>query len=189
MCGNGIGQTSGFFDAADRGQNFRRNLFIQLDVLVELSDHRSAQRLDFMVDTLIATGRRRPCDEHIVARLDRINAGATRTFDQHLDGTVWQLEHLQDVGHTAHTVQILGLGLILDRRFLGHQENASARFHSSFERFDRLWPADEQRDYHVREDHHIAQGQERQVNQLVGKGKIRGHCLDSSKWNTPGRWG
>jgi len=41
-----IGQASRFVDAGERGQDFRRNLLVQLDVLVERRKQRAAQRLD-----------------------------------------------------------------------------------------------------------------------------------------------
>jgi len=46
MCRNGVGQTARIVDAGDRSQNLGRNLLVQLDVLVKLLHHRTAQRLD-----------------------------------------------------------------------------------------------------------------------------------------------
>ena len=47
MRGNGVGQTAGIVNAADRGQDFGWNFFVQFDVLVKLLHHRAAQGLDF----------------------------------------------------------------------------------------------------------------------------------------------
>ena len=44
--GDGVGQAARVVDAGDRGQDLRRDLLVQLDVLVELLRHRAAQRLD-----------------------------------------------------------------------------------------------------------------------------------------------
>jgi len=44
--GNGVGQTSGFINIGDRSQDFRRDLFVELDVLVKLGNDGTAQRFD-----------------------------------------------------------------------------------------------------------------------------------------------
>jgi hypothetical protein len=44
-----------------------------------------------------------------------------------------------------------------------------ARLHGGLERLDGLGSADEQRDDHVREHHHVAQGQQRQLEMFGGK--------------------
>jgi hypothetical protein len=66
MRGNGIGQATGFLDAGERCQDFRRDLLVQLDVLVELRHHRAAHRLDLVVAPLFGTHRRDVGDEHLV---------------------------------------------------------------------------------------------------------------------------
>ena len=47
MGSNGIGETCRVFDARKRGQYFRRGLLVELDVLFEVSQKRTGQRLDF----------------------------------------------------------------------------------------------------------------------------------------------
>jgi hypothetical protein len=88
VCGNGIGQTPGVLDAGDRGQNFRWNLLVELDVLVELRDHRAAQRLDFVVGAIIGNHWACACKEHLVTRVDGLQARSLRAFDQDLHGPV-----------------------------------------------------------------------------------------------------
>ena len=44
--GDRVGQAAGIVDAGDRGQDLRRDLLVELDVLVELLHHRAAQGLD-----------------------------------------------------------------------------------------------------------------------------------------------
>ena len=67
---NRIGQTAGFLDAGDRGQDFRRNFLVELDVLVKLRDHRTAQGFDFMINARFGCNRLDNSDEHLVARLN-----------------------------------------------------------------------------------------------------------------------
>ena len=162
--GDGVGQTAGILDAGNRGQNFRRNLLVQFDVLVELGDHGAAHGLDLVI---LDTGlRQRDGGRHEYRglHLDGLDAGALRAFDQHLDGAVGQLEHLQDVGEAADAVEILRLRFVLGGRFLGHQQDVLAAFHGHFERLDRFRATDEQRNDHVREDDHVAQRQQRQFD-------------------------
>jgi hypothetical protein len=90
----------------------------------------------------------------------RSHAGTLHAFHQDLDRAIGQLEHLQDIGQAADFVHVLRHRLILGRRFLGDQENALAGFHRGFKRLDRLGTPDKERDHHVREHHHVAQGQQ-----------------------------
>jgi hypothetical protein len=76
--------------------------------------------------------------------------GALGAFDQHLDGAVGQLEHLQDICQAADAVEVLRFRLVLGRRFLGQQQDVLAAFHGHFEGLDRFRAADEERDDHVR---------------------------------------
>ena len=89
------------------------------------------------------------------------DAGAVDALDQHLDGAVGELEQLQDGRHRPDAVQILALRVVDVGLLLGDEKNALVRLHRKIERNDRLLPADEQRDHHVRIDHHVAQRQHR----------------------------
>ena len=70
----------------------------------------------------------------------------------------------------ADLVQVLGPGLVLGGGLLRHQQDALARLHRGFQRLDRLRAPDEQRDHHVREHHHVAQRQQRELD-AVGCGQ------------------
>ena len=91
------------------------------------------------------------------------DARALLAFDQHLHGAVGQLQHLQDGGDAADFEHVGDRGLVLGGGFLGHQHDAPLGFHRGFQRLDALGAADEQRDDHVGEHHHVPQRQERQV--------------------------
>ena len=145
-----VSATTGFLDAGDRGQHLRRDLLVQLDVLVELGDHGAAHRLDFVIGSVVVAerrGRRR----NMFSPATIASRGALRSFDQHLHGAVRQLQHLQDVGDAADAVEILFRGLILGRGFLGNQQDALTGLHCSLQRLDRLGTTDEERDDHMRE--------------------------------------
>ncbi len=95
-----------------------------------------------------------PADELVDAR-------ALDALDQHLDGAVGELEQLQDRGHGADAVQVLQLRIVDVGLLLRDQQDALVGLHGHVERQDRLLAADEQRDHHVRIDHHVAQRQHR----------------------------
>ena len=46
--GDGVGELAGLVDLIDRDQDLRRDLFVQLDVLLELGNHGPGQRLDLL---------------------------------------------------------------------------------------------------------------------------------------------
>ena len=117
--------------------------------------------------------------KHRFLRLDRFDMRTLCTLNQHLYGTVRQLQHLQDIGDTTDGVKILGFRIILCGRLLGNQQNAFASLHRHFQRLDRLRSPDKQRNHHVRENNHIAQRQQRQFDSFsrrqVGIRRIRRH--------------
>jgi hypothetical protein len=96
-------------------------------------------------------------------------------FDQHLDGAVRQLEHLQDAGDAADLEHVVRLRLVLAGRLLRDQHDLATRFHRHLEGLDRLRSTDEQRDHHVGKHDHIAQRQERQRDLLGGENGMSRH--------------
>jgi hypothetical protein len=173
--GDRVGQAAGIVDARDRGEDFRRDLLVELDVLVELLRHRAAQRLDLRR----RVGRRRDrahfADEVLAVVADRDRGRALGAFDQHLHGAVGQFQHLQDRRDAADVEHVVGLGLVLAGGLLGHEHDLAARFHRGFQRLDGLRPPDEQRDDHVREHDDVAQRQQRQRDRVGGKDGMSGH--------------
>ncbi len=91
--------------------------------------------------------------------VELLDAGAVHALDQHLDGAVGQLQELQNGRDRADPVQIFGLGIVDIRLLLGDQQDALVGLHGQIQRDDGLLPPDEQRNHHVRVDHHIAQRQ------------------------------
>ncbi len=90
-----------------------------------------------------------------------LDAGAVHALHQHLDGAVGQLQKLQDGRDGADPVQILGLRIVDIGLLLGDQQDALVGLHGEIERDDGFFPPDEQRNHHVRVNHHVAQRQHR----------------------------
>jgi hypothetical protein len=101
--------------------------------------------------------------------------GALHPLNQHLHCAIGQLEHLQDRGHAAHLEHVVCGRLVLGCSLLCHQHDAAFGLHGRFQRLDALGAPNEQGNDHVREDHHIAQGQQGQVNRRAGQRDLSGH--------------
>jgi hypothetical protein len=162
MRGDGVSKTTRLVDARQRSQDFRRNLLVELHVLIELRDDRAAQRFGFGAVGVVGLER-----HHIAGKLrfllfDRERFRALQTLDEHLHGAVGQLEHLQDVGDTSHLVHVFFGRLVLRRRFLGDEHDVLAAFHRGFQGLDRLGPPHEERNHHMREYNYVAQREQRQ---------------------------
>jgi hypothetical protein len=93
--------------------------------------------------------------------------GAGAAFDQHLHRAVGELQHLQDVRDAADGVHVLRGRIVLGRGLLRHQQDRFPCFHRGFHRLDGFRPADEERDHHVREHHHVAQRQQRVLDDFA----------------------
>ncbi|MCG3772709.1 MAG: hypothetical protein JW384_03924 [Nitrosomonadaceae bacterium] len=65
-------------------------------------------------------------------RIDYIqDAGAPITLHEHLDGTIWKFEHLQQISDTTYAVKVFWRRVILSSRPLSHQQDTLAGFHRS----------------------------------------------------------
>ena len=175
MRGDRVGQAAGIIDASQRGQDLRGDLLVELYVLFELGNDRAAQRLGLGALHGVRLDRRHLAGEVRIGVFNAVDAGTLGTFDQHLDGAVGQLEHLQDAGYAADLVDVFGRGVIFAGGLLGHEHDAFARFHRNLERADRARTADEQRDDHVREHHDIAKWEQGQVDRVGRQGLAGRH--------------
>ena len=174
--GDRVGEPAAVVDAGHRRQDFRRNLLVELHVLVELREQRTPHRLDLVRTAGVGrqVGRQR---RHVFALVDdTVDARALRAFDQHLHGAVGQLQHLQHRGDAADRVEILGRRIVLGGRFLRDEQDVLAGVHRDVERLDGFRAPDEQRDHHVREDHDVAQREQRQRSGVGGNGRFGGHA-------------
>ncbi|MNQ81816.1 hypothetical protein D3C85_968530 [compost metagenome] len=159
MRGHRIGQAAGIVDTRQRSEDFRWNLFVQFDVLVELLHDRAAHGFDFRLVARLGLERRQVGDEVRRRIADVVDTGTLRAFDQHLDGAIGQLQHLQNIGDAANFIDVRRRWLVLRGCFLSGKHDALALLHRSFQRLDRLWTANEQRYHHMRENDDIPQRQ------------------------------
>ncbi|MNZ50770.1 hypothetical protein D3C78_685640 [compost metagenome] len=164
---HGIDQARRIVDTAQRAQHLGGHLLAQLHVLLELTQQAAAE------DFRLALGKVALLDQaHFGACMgfaidEALDRTALATLDQHLDRAIRQLEQLQHAGHGAHLVQRLRGGIIVRRVLLGQQQNLLVCAHRRLKRLDGLFTPDEQRDDHVRIDHHITQRQKGQLDDCV----------------------
>jgi hypothetical protein len=175
--GDRVGQPAGVVDAGDRGQDLRRDLLVQLDVLVELLRHGAAQGLDLaLCSTSGGTGVTSET-KYSPLSVTPVRDRALDALDEHLHRAVGELQHLQDRRDAADLEHVVGLGLVLAGGLLRDQHDLAAGFHRDLERLDRLRAADEHGNDHVREDDDVAQGQQRQRDLLGGQNGVTGHSV------------
>ena len=92
--GDRVGQAPCVVDAGDGREDLRRNLLVQLDVLVELLRDRATQRLDLGLGLGLGRHRRDVGHEVLAVVADVMGVGTLNAFDQDLHRAVGQLEHL-----------------------------------------------------------------------------------------------
>ena len=160
--GDRVGETTAVIDAGHRSQDLRRDLLVELDVLVELGEQRAAHRLDLVRVPGVSGQRRRLRGQELAFVDDTDDRRAMRALDQHLDGAIGQFQHLQHRGHAADRIEVLGAGVVLRCGLLRDEQDVLARVHRHVERLDRLRAPDKQRDHHVRKHDDIPQRQQRQ---------------------------
>ena len=169
MCGDGVSQATSVFNAAERGDDFGRDFFVQLDVLLKLRKHRAAQGFQFMPGTahvhhVFHARQKRAAAARII---NSMNARARTAFHQHLDGAIGQFQHLQDAGRAADLIHVVRPGVFLGDVFLGDEQDGFVRSGSQFQRLDGARTPHKQGDDHVREDNNVAQRQHRQLLEQV----------------------
>ena len=184
--GDGVRKAPGAVDARERGEHLGRDLLVELHVLVELREQRAAHRLDLVGVGLLGGDELDLGLEVGLVGEHALDARALHALDQHLHRAVGELQHLQDRGDRADVVEILGGGLVLGGGLLRDQDDVLALLHRGLERLDGLRAAHEQRDHHVREHHHVAQGQQRQDAGFGGEGSGHGDFLG---WMIRETWG
>ncbi|MBU6476112.1 MAG: LON peptidase substrate-binding domain-containing protein, partial [Alphaproteobacteria bacterium] len=159
--GHRIRQLLGILDLADRGNDLRRNLLVQLHVLLELRGAGAHQhRRRIAADRRLGHGGRIGLEIIRLVGVGR-DPDAVLPLDQHLDRAVRQFEQLQHHAERADVVKVARRRVVLLRRLLRDQHDLLAVLHRAFERVHRLLPPDEQRHNHMRKNHDVPQGQYR----------------------------
>ena len=173
MRGNGVGKTTAIINSGKRGQDFRRDLLVQLDVLVELGEHGAHQCADFVLIARLDVDIVHARHHAFFGFRDFGHLGTTHPLHQHLDRTIRQLQHLQNGSNGADLIQVLGFRLILVGGGLGHEQNLLVLLRSDFQCFHRLGSSDKKWDDQMRIHYDIAQWQQGQ------KTGFRGNVLAS----------
>ena len=90
-------------------------------------------------------------------------------LNEHLDGAIRQFEQLQHGRDRSNTIQGLFRRIVVSRVLLGQEQYLLVTSHGRFKGLDGLLTANEQRNYHVRVNHDIAQRQKGQFDGCLHK--------------------
>ncbi len=167
VCGNRIRKTRRVIDTRKRRQDLRRDLLVQLDVLIELVQNRTRQHLRLALRQCYGSHERDLCFEILLGPEEVQNAGALGSLDKHLYRAVRELQELQNAGDRPDAVNVVRLRIVLSGALLRHEHDLLIGLHGRLERLDGFIPPHEQGNDHVRIDHHITQRQDRNHHQLV----------------------
>ena len=155
--GNRVGQLRGVFGLADRAQDFRADLLVELHIALELRDRRPRQRLDFVLAAeFLSETLDRGFEIFGVVGVAR-DARPGVAFDQHLDRTVGQLEQLEHGCERADLEDRVGRGIVVAGVLLGGEQDLLVGPHDFFKGGDGFLAADEERYDHVGEHHDVPQ--------------------------------
>ncbi len=157
MGGDRVGELARVLDLVERNQNLRRNLLVQFDVLLELADHRTRQRLEFLGRADLFVENFGIGLEELFVLGELLDPRAAAAFDEDLHGAVGQLEQLQNGADGTDHVDIIGAGIVLSGILLGDEQDLLVVFHDVFQGAHGLLAPDEQRHDHVGKHHDVAQ--------------------------------
>ncbi len=111
--GDRVGKLAGVVDLIERHQDFRRDLFIELHILLELGNHRARQGFQFGGVAGVFLNDQGLGLEEIFA-VDELGYARPRTaFDQHLNRAVGQFKKLEYRADRTHPMDIVGRGIVL----------------------------------------------------------------------------
>jgi len=178
VSGHGVGEAAVVFDAGDGGEHLGGDFLVQLGKLLKLVQQCAAQGFHIVSGRGFLVFGFHIGEEIIAVVFDVHGAGAADALHQHFHCAVGQFEHLQHVGNRAHLVQVLRPRVVVVGVFLRQQENRLVAFHRPLQSGDGFGAADEQRQHHVRVNHHIAQRQQGQ-GAVVGGALCIGHIYAS----------
>ena len=158
---DGVSQTTWIIYATQRRQYLLRYFFIEFYVLIELRHDCAAQGFGFMRINCIDSSWRCFAIEVTQTIFNLTDFCALHTFNEYFHSAIRQFEHLQNIGDTAHLIEILNNGLVFSSCFLSYQKNIFASFHGSLEGFNRFWATHKQRDHHMRKYNYVPQWEQR----------------------------
>jgi len=184
-----ISQPAARVDARERSQDFRRDFLVELHILVELSQQGATHRLDFVIFILGLGQRHHFCAVITFVLIERAQARALHALDQHLDRAIGQFQQLQNGSNRANRIDVGEFRIVFRGVGLRSQKDMAAFVSGGFQRLDRFGTPNEERDHHVRKNHHIAQRQHRQGCRPGGQFLMFRHfgtCLSRVALNNAG---
>ena len=168
MRGHRVRQLGEILNLADRGNDFLRHLLVELHIAFELRNNCAGQGFGFARFAHLIGQAAGGGFVEFLARGVAGNAGALQAFDKHLHGAVRQLEELEHGSECTHLKNGIGCGIIVAGVALGDEQDLLVLAHHIFQRADGFFASDKQRHDHVRENHNVAQRENRKEFQRFG---------------------
>ena len=168
MRSHGVGELGVVVDLLNDANDFRRNLLVELYVALELVDDRARKRFGFDLFARIVSEDHGVGLEIFGAVGVLVDLGARGALDQHFDRAVGQLEQLQDTRERPGLENRVRRRIVIGGVLLRREQDERVGSHHLFQRLDRLFAPNEERNDHVREDDDVAQRQDR-----IGPGLAR----------------
>ena len=161
MAGDAVGELCRLFDPGHGDQRLGRDALVEFDVLLELRNNGAHQRFHVFPGHVAFLNRTGGGLEVSTVVFDIHQRRARLPLDQHLHGAIGQLQQLQHRCDGAERIKVLRRRAVFLRILLCHQQDLLLALHHRFEGRDRLIPADEQRNDHVRENDDVLERQNR----------------------------
>ena len=156
-----VGKLGIVVDLGDRGHDLRRDLLVELDVAFELGDDRPGERFHLDLVEGVVGDRLGPRFIEILAAGIALHLGANLSLDQNLDRTVGKLQELKNRCERAGREDRFRRRIVVGGRHLRRKKDELVGPHDLFESANRFLAADEKRHDHVRENHDVAERQDR----------------------------
>ena len=147
---------------SERVQQLRRNLAVELHVLLEARADAAHQRFGFDAAAVAVFERLHLAAEKRSRLHEGANARALFALDDDLHGAVRERDVLEDQPDRADRVDVAFAGFFLGDLALRRQQQMTIAIASFGHRRDRLLTTDVERHHHVRVDDDVAEREERQ---------------------------
>ncbi len=160
---DGITQAARIINPGQRGEHLRRDLLVHLHIVFKLALNRAREHIQLFIMDIEFMVHHHMSPQIPLLLMKLIDLCTLLPLHQHLDGTVRQLQQLQNGGNGTGTEQLFCVGIILRGILLGHQQNLLLISHRRLQRSNGAVTSDKERNHHMWIDHHISQGQYRKL--------------------------
>ena len=175
-----IGKLRGVFDGGDGPDHLQMNLLGHLGIGFKRLPDAPHQGFDFDIFRIADLFEFFGTDQEIfLAGKVFADNPPFFPFNQNLDRTIGQAQQLDDNPDRPDAVDLIFSRIILLGALLRNHEDLFLVLHGGLQRGDRSFPSHEQRNNHMRENHHIPEGQKGNIHRYRTPSPRIFHCQTS----------